>query len=102
MRTCIGCREVCPQASLVRVSFAGTRLVPGHGPGRGAYVHARSSCVEAAARGGLARSFRRAIPAAAIRDIAIEMSPTDDNPPQKPAGLAGLAAVESPRPTCKG
>lgn len=102
MRTCVGCREVAPRASMVRVAFAAGGLVTGPASGRGAYVHAVARCVDAAARGGLARSFRRAIPADAIRSIALEMSPTDDNPDSKLAGLSASAAVESPRPHCKG
>ena len=104
MRTCTGCREVTAQAALVRLSFvsegdhAGGRaspgaeaLVTGRGPGRGAYVHARPACVEAAARGGLARSFRRAIPAQMVRGLVLTAPPS--------GGAAGRAQVPAGDPT---
>jgi hypothetical protein len=63
VRTCVGCRGRSPKADLLRlnVGAAGSiRLDPsGSGPGRGAYVHRRRSCVEAAlSRGALARGLR--------------------------------------------
>jgi predicted RNA-binding protein YlxR (DUF448 family) len=63
VRTCVGCRGRAPKADLLRlnVGAAGSiRLDPsGSGPGRGAYVHRRRSCVEAAlSRGALARGLR--------------------------------------------
>ncbi|MGE5225812.1 MAG: RNase P modulator RnpM [Planctomycetaceae bacterium] len=62
-RTCVGCRTAAPKGALVRVvrTPGGTvALDPaGSAPGRGAYVHRRAACVEAALRkGGLARSLR--------------------------------------------
>ncbi|MEO6776572.1 MAG: YlxR family protein [Kofleriaceae bacterium] len=97
LRTCIGCRAVEPQAALVRMAFVPghDELVVGHGPGRGAYVHSRASCLTGAARGGLARSFRRAIPAATLRGLAAKLSPTDDNHGQTVAGQVGGEAVET-------
>jgi predicted RNA-binding protein YlxR (DUF448 family) len=63
VRTCVGCRGRAPKADLLRlnVGAAGSiRLdLSGSGPGRGAYVHRRLSCVEAAlSRGALARGLR--------------------------------------------
>jgi predicted RNA-binding protein YlxR (DUF448 family) len=62
-RTCVGCRVAAPKPALVRVvrSSAGdARVDPtGSAPGRGAYVHRKGACVEAALRkGSLARSLR--------------------------------------------
>ncbi|MGZ4131781.1 MAG: YlxR family protein [Actinomycetota bacterium] len=62
-RTCVGCRIVAPKPALVRVvrSPAGVVAVDpaGTAPGRGAYVHRDTACVEAGLRkGGLARSLR--------------------------------------------
>ena len=95
LRTCTGCRAVEPQAVLARVHFAGDQLVAGRGPGRGAYVHVRPACLEGAARGGLARSFRRAIPPMQLRALAAKLSSTDDNHGQKLAGQVGGEAVET-------
>ena len=62
-RTCVGCRERAAKGDLLRLVVAAggsVRLDPsGSGPGRGAYVHRRRSCVEAAlSRGALARGLR--------------------------------------------
>jgi len=66
-------------------------------------VHAIQGCLEAAARGGLARSLRRAVPPEEVRRLAIDLSPFDDNSPttgdgntKKAAGLDAANAVESP------
>jgi uncharacterized protein len=63
LRTCVGCRERAAKADLLRLVVAAggsVRLDPnGSGPGRGAYVHRRRSCVKAAlSLGGLARGLR--------------------------------------------
>jgi predicted RNA-binding protein YlxR (DUF448 family) len=64
-RTCVGCRAVVPQGTVVRVVVdgAGRAIVDAARrlPGRGAWVHGTRPCVEAAIRGGLARSFRRKV-----------------------------------------
>ena len=65
MRTCSGCREVDAQTELLRaVSDANGRLQfrLGHRQaGRGTYVHRRKRCIEAALKGGFARSLRRTV-----------------------------------------
>jgi uncharacterized protein len=63
VRTCVGCRERAAKADLLRlvVSAGGSvHMDPGgSGPGRGAYVHRRRPCVEAAlSLGALARGLR--------------------------------------------
>jgi predicted RNA-binding protein YlxR (DUF448 family) len=53
---CIGCREALAKRALVRVARTpdGVKIDPtGKAPGRGAYVHDRRSCWEAALRGSL-------------------------------------------------
>jgi uncharacterized protein len=66
VRTCVGCRERAAKADLLRLNVGtggSVRVDPsGSGPGRGAYVHRRRSCVEAAlSRGVLARGLRTAL-----------------------------------------
>ena len=64
-RTCVGCRQVDEQRALVRLTAEGSRLLvdgPQRRPGRGAYLHARATCLTRAEKGGLSRSFRRSIP----------------------------------------
>lgn len=62
MRTCVGCREVGPKRSLIRVVRTPEGVVvdpTGRLPGRGAYLHNRRSCWEQALkRGSLARALR--------------------------------------------
>ena len=63
VRTCVGCRERDAQRDLLRlvaVSNGSIRVDTGRPlPGRGAYVHPRRACVEAAlARGTIARVLR--------------------------------------------
>lgn len=72
LRTCVGCRRVDAQSALVRVTAEGhgLRLDIGHrNSGRGAYVHARSSCLAGAERGGFSRSFRISIERESIAPI---------------------------------
>ncbi len=60
-RTCVGCREVLAKRSLVRVvrTPLGVRIDPSSkAQGRGAYVHDRRECWEAAFKGSLARALR--------------------------------------------
>ena len=63
VRTCVGCREREAKPELLRIvasTEGAIRWDPnGSEPGRGAYVHRRRSCVEAAlSRGALARGLR--------------------------------------------
>jgi uncharacterized protein len=63
VRTCVGCRERGSKGDLVRlVAVAGGSVrmdLQGSEPGRGAYVHRRRACLEAAlSRGALARALR--------------------------------------------
>ena len=62
-RTCVGCRGRAPKRSLLRVARRPDGAVEvdatGKAPGRGAYVHHRAECVDAAlVRGGLWRALR--------------------------------------------
>jgi predicted RNA-binding protein YlxR (DUF448 family) len=64
-RTCVGCRQVDQQRAMVRLTTDGALLLVDEGrrrPGRGAYLHARTSCMTRAEKGGFSRSFRRSIP----------------------------------------
>jgi predicted RNA-binding protein YlxR (DUF448 family) len=67
-RTCVGCRRVAVQRSLIRLvaTEAGDILVnPPPGTGRGAYLCPSEACLDAAwKRRALARAFRRATPRA--------------------------------------
>jgi predicted RNA-binding protein YlxR (DUF448 family) len=60
-RTCVGCREVLPKRSLIRVvrSQQGIQVDPtGKLAGRGAYLHDRYACWEIGLRGALAHALK--------------------------------------------
>ena len=60
-RTCIGCREIQPKRSLIRVVrlVEGVKIDPtGKLPGRGAYLHDRKSCWERGMKGSLERALK--------------------------------------------
>ena len=65
VRTCVGCRSSEAKAGLVRLvrTSEGVRVDrDGKAPGRGAYLHRRADCCDAALkRGGLARALRTAL-----------------------------------------
>ncbi|MBI3769495.1 MAG: YlxR family protein [Deltaproteobacteria bacterium] len=66
VRTCLGCRERDMRAALTRVIARDGRLevdIAKRAPGRGAWMHARATCIEAfARRGGFVRALRCVIP----------------------------------------
>nr|WP_276319988.1 YlxR family protein [Haloactinopolyspora alba] len=73
MRTCIGCRSRAVKSNLLRVVADGSgsprELVPdvdGRLPGRGAYVHPRSECLDLAER---RRAFSRALRSERTLDV---------------------------------
>ncbi len=60
-RTCVGCREVLPKRSLVRIVRSPEAVnidETGKLPGRGAYLHDRRSCWERGLKGGLAHALK--------------------------------------------
>lgn len=60
-RTCIGCREVLPKRSLIRIvrSPHGVVIDPsGKMAGRGAYLHDRRSCWERGLQGAIATALK--------------------------------------------
>ncbi|WP_190125238.1 YlxR family protein [Streptomyces inusitatus] len=59
-RTCVGCRERAAKTDLLRIVAAGDEYVPddrGTLPGRGAYLHPATVCLDLAVR---RRAFPRA------------------------------------------
>ncbi|MFD7610621.1 YlxR family protein [Streptomyces sp. NPDC059828] len=62
-RTCVGCRERAAKSDLLRIVAVEGACVPDHRgtlPGRGAYVHPASVCLDLAVR---RRAFPRALKA---------------------------------------
>jgi uncharacterized protein len=63
-RTCVGCREVLPKRSLIRIVRGpeGVKIdMSGKAPGRGAYVHDSGACWQAALNGALAKALNTEI-----------------------------------------
>jgi predicted RNA-binding protein YlxR (DUF448 family) len=61
VRTCVGCRERAAKVELLRVVAVAGALIPdpaGRLPGRGASLHPRPECLQAAVR---RRAFARAL-----------------------------------------
>jgi len=80
IRTCVGCRERDTRATLTRVIACDGRLSVDAGKraaGRGAWIHARATCLDTfARRGGFVRSLRCVIPKpqrAALRALFSEV-----------------------------
>lgn len=60
-RTCVGCRQVLPKRSLIRIvrNPDGVQVDPtGKIAGRGAYLHNQQSCWEVGLSGALAKALR--------------------------------------------
>jgi uncharacterized protein len=61
-RTCVGCGRKAPQNELLRFREEAGALVPGKGPGRGAYTCHRLACFERAfTRRAFNRTLRRTV-----------------------------------------
>jgi predicted RNA-binding protein YlxR (DUF448 family) len=83
LRTCIGCRTVCPAGELVRLVLVGERVeVAPRSAGRGAWLHPRAECARAAIKTrALSRAFRKAVAFPATEDL-----------------IATVASAAQPRP----
>jgi len=60
-RTCVGCRQVLPKRTLIRVvrTTDGVKVDPtGKAAGRGAYLHNKRSCWERGLHGALAHALK--------------------------------------------
>ena len=60
-RTCVGCREVLPKRTLIRIVRQGETVdvdPSGKLAGRGAYLHNQRSCWEQGLKGALARALK--------------------------------------------
>lgn len=63
-RTCVGCREVLPKRTMIRIVRAteGVQADPtGKKAGRGAYLHDRRECWERGLKGALAHALKTTI-----------------------------------------
>ena len=61
-RTCVGCREVLPKRSLIRIVRTPTGIQvdsTGKLAGRGAYIHDQRTCWEHSLKGALAAALKK-------------------------------------------
>ena len=82
-RTCVGCREVLAKQSLVRVvrTPQGVKIdQSSKAQGRGAYVHDRRQCWEAALKGPLGRALRVELSAADRDELEMYLGTLPDGP----------------------
>jgi len=61
IRTCVGCRARSPQTEMTRLAVDGAHIINSRtAPGRGAWLHPRSSCFDLAQRRKVwSRAFRQ-------------------------------------------
>ena len=60
-RTCVGCREVLPKRSMIRIVRSGDAVLvdpTGKLAGRGAYLHNQRSCWERGLKGALSHALK--------------------------------------------
>lgn len=84
-RTCVGCREVLPKRSMIRiVRQPGVVCVDPTGKlaGRGAYLHDRRECWERGLKGSLARALKTELTAKDQEELFKVMSAL---PQERPA-----------------
>jgi len=94
-RTCIGCRRVTHPDELVRLTWTGSELSVGAGPGRGAWLCRTSEeCLERAVRrGAVERALRASIPNLDLAALRARLTAAS------PPGTADGARVVSPTRT---
>jgi uncharacterized protein len=82
MRMCIGCRERSAKAELLRMVWATGTVAPDprqDRPGRGAYLHPRVRCLDAAVRKrAIGRALRVAGAAADLTEVRATLSERPD------------------------
>lgn len=91
-RTCVGCREVLPKRSLIRIVRLpeGVRTDPtGKMAGRGAYLHDRRSCWERGLKGALAHALKTELTAVDRAKLEIMMASLPEDAPDQETQHAG-------------
>jgi len=96
-RMCIGCREALAKRALVRVARTpdGVKIDPtGKAPGRGAYLHDRRSCWEAALRGPLEGALKTQFTPSERETLEVYMRSlaSEESVESDPGAAAGGAA----------
>ncbi len=92
-RTCVGCREVLPKRTLIRIVRTGeaVRVDPsGKLAGRGAYLHDRRACWERGLKGALAHALKTELSEEDRKNLyAYMLSLPEETPEPQDQGHAG-------------
>jgi hypothetical protein len=83
-RTCVGCREVLPKRSLIRIVRRPEAVVidpTGKLAGRGAYLHDRRSCWERGLKGPLANALKTVLTVQDREDLQAFMETLPEEAP---------------------
>ena len=83
-RTCVGCREVLPKRSLIRIvrtPEAVTVDPTGKMAGRGSYLHNQRSCWERGLKGALAHALKTELTAKDREDLLAYMASLPEETP---------------------
>jgi predicted RNA-binding protein YlxR (DUF448 family) len=85
-RTCVGCREVLPKRTLIRIVRTGTgvKIDPtGKLAGRGAYLHNKRSCWERGLKGALGHALKTALTGEEIELIQSFLAALPEEAPEE-------------------
>ena len=77
-RRCVACRSSVPASELLRIGWSVEVAGPAVGrtlPGRGAWVHPVSGCLQALCPADLARAFRRTVTSTQVAGLVTHLVP---------------------------
>jgi uncharacterized protein len=84
-RTCVGCREILPKRTLIRVVRTGGGVqidLTGKMAGRGAYLHNKRSCWERGLKGSLAHALKAELTGEEIETLKVFLATLQEEPPE--------------------
>lgn len=93
-RTCVGCREVLPKRSLIRIvkGLEGVKVDPsGKAHGRGAYLHDKRSCWLRGLKGGLDHALKTKLTDQEKNELLTYMETKFPEESLAPRGAEGLS-----------
>ena len=85
-RTCVGCREILPKRTLIRIvrMATGVKIDPtGKLAGRGAYLHNKRSCWDRGLKGALGHALKTALTSEEIETIQLFLATLPDEAPEE-------------------
>ena len=94
-RTCVGCRDVLPKRSLIRIVKGPDGVKVDHtgkAHGRGAYLHDKRTCWMRGIKGGLEHAFRTKLTDQEVNDLLTYMEeniPDEKDAQDKAEGISG-------------